>query len=144
MKLREPQEALGKLTPDHEISASLVSALWHENPYQNLNEVLENCHKALKGQNIRSEANLLMEVGNIMEKPLIALAAKRIGLFDYHDEIHKPVRHRHIALNGSIDAIGVADGIDIVTDPDKSFYVPEGDSVPVSYTHLTLPTICSV
>jgi hypothetical protein len=129
MKLREPQEALGKLTPDHEMSCSLVSALWHENPYQNLNEVLENCHKALKGQNIRSEANLLMEVGNIIEKPLIALAAKRIGLLDYFDEIHKPVRHRHIALNGSIDAIGVADGIDVVTDPDKSFYVPEGDSV---------------
>lgn len=125
-KIDHTPEAIGKLTPDYEISCSLLEPLiTGQNPYQTRNQVLENCHKALKGENIRIPTNNYMEVGNHLEKPVAELAAKRMGLLDIELVIDEPVRHKNVTLNGSIDCIGVADNLFINQDVDKGFYCPE-------------------
>ena len=125
-KIDHTAEAVGKLTPDYEISCSLLEPLiTGENPYQTRNQVLENCHKALQGENIRIATNNYMEVGNVLEKPVAELAAKRIGLLDIQLVVEEAVRHKKVTLNGSIDCIGVADNLFITKDIDKGFYCPE-------------------
>ena len=125
-KIDHTAEAVGKLTPDYEISCSLLEPLiTGQNPYTTKNQVLENCHKALKGENIRIPTNNYMEVGNHLEKPVAELAAKRMGLLDIELVIDEPVRHKNVTLNGSIDCIGVADNLLIIQDVDKGFYCPE-------------------
>ena len=125
-KIDHTAEAVGKLTPDYEISCSLLEPLiTGENPYQTRNQVLENCHKALQGEDIRIATNNYMEVGNVLEKPVAELAAKRIGLLDIQLVVEEAVRHKKVTLNGSIDCIGVADNLFITKDIDKGFYCPE-------------------
>lgn len=125
-KIEHTPEAVGKLTPDYEISCSLLEPLiTGQNPYSTRNQVLENCHKALKGEDIRIATNNYMEVGNVLEKPVAELASKRIGLLDIELVITEAVRHSKVTLNGSIDAIGVADNIFVTKDVDKGFYCPE-------------------
>jgi|TARA_B100000073_G_scaffold346805_1_gene359184 predicted phage-related endonuclease len=125
-KIDHTAEAVGKLTPDYEISCSLLEPIiTGQNPYQTRNQVLENCHKALKGEDIRIPTNNYMEVGNVLEKPVAELAAKRIGLLDIQLVVEEAVRHNKVTLNGSIDCIGVADNLFITKDVDKGFYCPE-------------------
>ena len=125
-KIDHTAEAVGKLTPDYEISCSLLEPLiTGQNPYQTRNQVLENCHKALKGEDIRIATNNYMEVGNVLEKPVAELAAKRIGLLDIQLVVEEAVRHNKVTLNGSIDCIGVADNLFITKDVEKGFYCPE-------------------
>ncbi len=125
-KIDHTAEAVGKLTPDYEISCSLLEPLiTGQNPYQTRNQVLENCHKALKGEDIRIPTNNYMEVGNVLEKPVAELAAKRIGLLDIQLVVEEAVRHNKVTLNGSIDCIGVADDLFITKDVEKGFYCPE-------------------
>ena len=125
-KIDHTPEAIGKLTPDYEISCSLLEPLiTGQNPYQTRNQVLENCYKALKGEDIRIPTNNYMEVGNVLEKPVAELAAKRIGLLDIQLVVEEAVRHKKVTLNGSIDCIGVADDLFITKDVDKGFYCPE-------------------
>tara|TARA_R100000278_G_scaffold14236_5_gene14996 strand:- start:3382 stop:4341 length:960 start_codon:yes stop_codon:yes gene_type:complete len=123
------KQALGKLTRNDELSNSLLAAAMGKSQWQTPNEVLKNCHDASKGIDISIDPTAIMEVGNYLEKPLIELAAKRVGLLQYFDEINKPVRHKNVALNGSLDAIGVADNLVITPDVEKGFYVPEGQKV---------------
>ena len=125
-KIDHTAEAVGKLTPDYEISCSLLEPLiTGQNPYQTRNQVLENCHKALKGEDIRIPTNNYMEVGNVLEKPVAELASKRIGLLDIQLVVEEAVRHNKVTLNGSIDCIGVADNLFITKDVEKGFYCPE-------------------
>ncbi len=125
-KIDHTPEAIGKLTPDYEISCSLLEPLiTGQNPYQTRNQVLENCHKALKGEDIRIDTNNYMEVGNVLEKPVAELASKRIGLLDIQLVVEEAVRHNKVTLNGSIDCIGVADNLFITKDEEKGFYCPE-------------------
>ena len=125
-KIDHTTEAVGKLTPDYEISCSLLEPLiTGQNPYQTRNQVLENCHKALNGEDIRIATNNYMEVGNVLEKPVAELAAKRIGLLDIQLVVEEAVRHNKVTLNCSIDCIGVADNLFITKDVEKGFYCPE-------------------
>ena len=125
-KIDHTAEAVGKLTPDYEISCSLLEPLiTGQNPYQTRNQVLENCHKALTGEDIRIPTNNYMEVGNVLEKPVAELASKRIGLLDIQLVVEEAVRHKKVTLNGSIDCIGVADNLFITQDANKGFYCPE-------------------
>ena len=125
-KIDHTTSAIGKLTPDFQLSCSLLEPLiTGQNPYQTRNQVLENCHKALKGEDIRIPTNNYMEVGNVLEKPVAELAAKRIGLLDIQLVVEEAVRHKKVTLNGSIDCIGVADNLFITKDVEKGFYCPE-------------------
>lgn len=125
-KIDHTAEAVGKLTPDYEISCSLLEPLiTGQNPYKTRNQVLEDCHKALNGEDIRIPTNNYMEVGNVLEKPVAELAAKRIGLLDIELVVEEAVRHNKVTLNGSIDCIGVADNLFITKDVEKGFYCPE-------------------
>ncbi len=125
-KIDHTAEAVGKLTPDYEISCSLLEPLiTGQNPYKTRNQVLEDCHKALNGEDIRIATNNYMEVGNVLEKPVAELASKRIGLLDIQLVVEEAVRHNKVTLNGSIDCIGVADNLFITKDVEKGFYCPE-------------------
>ena len=125
-KIDHTTEAIGKLTPDFQLSCSLLEPIiTGQNPYQTRNQVLENCHKALKGEDIRIPTNNYMEVGNVLEKPVAELASKRIGLLDIQLVVEEAVRHSKVTLNGSIDCIGVADNLFITKDVEKGFYCPE-------------------
>ena len=125
-KIDHTTSAIGKLTPDFQLSCSLLEPLiTGQNPYQTRNQVLENCHKALKGEDIRIPTNNYMEVGNVLEKPVAELASKRIGLLDIQLVVEEAVRHKKVTLNGSIDCIGVADNLFITKDVEKGFYCPE-------------------
>ena len=68
--------ALGKITPDYELSNSLLAASMGKSTWQTPNEVLKNCHLALMGENIRTETTSRQEVGNVLEKPVAELASK--------------------------------------------------------------------
>ena len=118
-------EALGKLTRDDEISNSMLAAAMGLSKWQTPNEVLKGCHRARNGENIRSGTTGIQQVGNYLEKPLINLAKDRVGLLEMFDEINKPVRHKNIPLNGSLDGIAVADNILVKPDVNKGFYLPE-------------------
>jgi len=125
-KIDHTAEAVGKLTPDYEISCSLLEPIiTGQNPYKTRNQVLEDCHKALNGEDIRIPANNYMEVGNVLEKVVAELSGRRIGLLEIELVITEAVRHKKITLNGSIDAIGVADNLFITKDVEKGFYCPE-------------------
>jgi hypothetical protein len=125
-KIDHTAEAVGKLTPDFQLSCSLLEPIiTGQNPYKTRNQVLEDCHKALNGEDIRIATNNYMEVGNVLEKPVAELAAKRIGLLDIELVVEEAVRHNKVTLNGSIDCIGVADNLFITKDVDKGFYCPE-------------------
>ncbi len=125
-KIDHTPEAVGKLTVNYEPSASILEPIIiGQNPYQTRNQVLENCHKAMNGEDISIPTNNYMEVGNVLEKPVAELACKRIGLLDAELVITEAVRHKRITLNGSIDAIGVADNLFITKDVEKGFYCPE-------------------
>jgi hypothetical protein len=60
-----------------------------------------------------------------LEKPIAELACKRIGLLDAELVITEAVRHKKVTINGSIDAIGVADNIFVTKDVEKGFYCPD-------------------
>lgn len=125
-KIDHTAEAVGKLTPDYEISCSLLEPIiTGQNPYKTRNQVLEDCHKALNGEDIRIPTNNYMEVGNVLEKVVAELSGRRIGLLEIELVITEAVRHKKITLNGSIDAVGVADNLFITKDVDKGFYCPE-------------------
>ena len=125
-KIDHTPEAVGKLTVNWELSASIADAvITGNNPYQTRNQVLENCHKAMNGEDISIPTNNYMEVGNVLEKPIAELARKRIGLLDAELVITEAVRHKKVTINGSIDAIGVADNIFVTKDVDKGFYCPD-------------------
>jgi len=125
-KIEHTPEAVGKLSPNWELSASIADAIiTGNNPYQTRNQVLENCHKAMNGEDISIPTNNYMEVGNVLEKPIAELACKRIGLLDAELVITEAVRHKKVTINGSIDAIGVADNIFVTKDVDKGFYCPD-------------------
>ena len=47
--------ALGKITPDYELSNSLLAASMGKSTWQTPNEVLKNCHLALMGENIEQK-----------------------------------------------------------------------------------------
>ena len=117
--------ALGKLTNDFEPSASVMADIFGVNPYTTRNQRLEICHKAMHGENVRTEPNNFMDMGNRLEKPIALAANDRIGLIDLQLEITEPVRHLNLGLNGSIDCIGVADNLFIEKDTVKGFYLPE-------------------
>jgi hypothetical protein len=125
-KIDHTPEAVGKLSVNWELSASIADAvITGNNPYQTRNQVLENCHKAMNGEDISIPTNNYMEVGNVLEKPIAELACKRIGLLDAELVITEAVRHKKVTINGSIDAIGVADNIFVTKDVDKGFYCPD-------------------
>ena len=125
-KIDHTPEAVGKLTENFQLSCSIADAvITGNNPYQTRNQVLENCHKAMNGEDISIPTNNYMEVGNVLEKPIAELACKRIGLLDAELVITEAVRHKKVTINGSIDAIGVADNLFITKDVEKGFYCPE-------------------
>ena len=125
-KIEHTPEAVGKLSVNWELSGSVADAvITGNNPYQTRNQVLENCHKAMNGEDISIPTNNYMEVGNVLEKPIAELACKRIGLLDAELVITEAVRHKKVTINGSIDAIGVADNIFVTKDVDKGFYCPD-------------------
>ena len=125
-KIDHTPEAVGKLTEDFQLSCSIADAvITGNNPYQTRNQVLENCHKAMNGEDISIPTNNYMEVGNVLEKPIAELACKRIGLLDAELVITEAVRHKKVTINGSIDAIGVADNIFVTKDVEKGFYCPD-------------------
>ena len=125
-KIDHTPEAVGKLTENFQLSCSIADAvITGNNPYQTRNQVLENCHKAMNGEDISIPTNNYMEVGNVLEKPIAELACKRIGLLDAELVITEAVRHKKVTINGSIDAIGVADNIFVTKDVEKGFYCPD-------------------
>ena len=117
--------ALGKLTPDFEVSCSVVCDVFNVNPYTNPNERLKLCHDAMNGKDISFETNNAMDMGNRLEKAIALAAFDRIGLLDIELEVTEPVRHPSLILNGSVDCYGVADNLFIQKDVDKGFYLPE-------------------
>ena len=117
--------AIGKLTPDFEVSCSVVCDVFNVNPYTNPNERLKLCHDAMNGKDISFETNNAMDMGNRLEKAIALAAFDRIGLLDIELEVTEPVRHPSLILNGSVDCYGVADNLFIQRDVDKGFYLPE-------------------
>ena len=57
-KIEHTPEADGKLTVNYEPSASILEPIiTGQNPYQTRNQVLENCHKAMNGEDISIPTN---------------------------------------------------------------------------------------
>ena len=119
--------AVGKITPDDRLSFSILEASMNGTKYAKPNDVLNNCIAASQGKDISIATNNFMEVGNHLEKPVMELLAKRLGLIDVQYEITEPVRHKHLELNGSLDGLGVANDIFVSQDEEKGFYLPEHD-----------------
>jgi len=127
-----PKLAVGKISANNRISFSVLEASINGTKYATPNDILQNCINADEGKDISIEPNGFMEVGNHLEKPVMELLVKRLGLLDVQYEITEPVRHKTLELNGSLDGLAVADNIVITEDAKKGFYLPEheqGESI---------------
>ena len=84
-----------------------------------------------------------VKLGNevLAESGFAALKGKRVGLITNPSGVN-----RH--LETTLDVLRRAPGVQLVAlfGPEHGIYgdVPAGDKIPVSYTHLTLPTIYPV
>ena len=119
-------KALGKLSSDKHASCSGIPVLFGVSPYETKNEYLKSRIDARAGVNVRSDKNNMpIEIGNILEKPLIELSAEKLGLTNVEVSINQAVQHLDFPLEGSID--GTAYAKNLIIKPDNQLIYTEDD-----------------
>ncbi len=120
------EKAVGKLSNDNHASCSGLPVLFGVSPYETKNEYLKSRIDARLGKNVRTvKDNMPIEIGNILEKPLIELTAKKLNLTDVQTAIHEAVKHPELPLEGSID--GLAYAKNNIVKPDNQVIYTEDD-----------------
>ena len=119
-------KALGKLSSDKHASCSGIPVLFGVSPYETKNENLKSRIDARAGQNVRTDKNNMpIEVGNLLEKPLIEVTAEKLGLTNVETSIKQAVQHLEFPLEGSID--GTAYAQNNILKPDNQLIYTEDD-----------------
>lgn len=119
-------KALGKLSSDKHASCSGIPVLFGVSPYETKNEYLKSRIDACAGQNVRTDKNNMpIEVGNLLEKPLIEFTAEKLGLTNVETSIKQAVQHLEFPLEGSID--GTAYAQNNILKPDNQLIYTEDD-----------------
>ena len=119
-------KALGKLSSDKHASCSGIPVLFGVSPYETKNEYLKSRIDACAGQNVRTDKNNMpIEVGNLLEKPLIEFTAEKLGLTNVETSIKQAVQHLEFPLEGSID--GTAYAQNNILEPDNQLIYTEDD-----------------
>jgi len=119
-------KALGKLSSDKHASCSGIPVLFGVSPYETKNEYLKSRIDARAGQNVRTDKNNMpIEVGNLLEKPLIEFTAEKLGLTNVETSIKQAVQHLEFPLEGSID--GTAYAQNNILKPDNQLIYTEDD-----------------
>ncbi len=119
-------KAVGKLSSDNHASCSGLPVLYGVSPYETKNEYLKSRIDARLGKDVRTvKDSMPIEIGNILEKPLIELTAEKLNLTDVDPYITRPVKHPDFPLEGSID--GVAYALNNLVKPDNQVIYTEDD-----------------
>mgnify|MGYP003124802710 FL=1 len=120
------EKAVGKLSSDNHASCSGLPVLFGVSPYETKNEYLKSRIDARLGKNVRTvKDSMPIEIGNILEKPLIELTAEKLNLTDVDLAITQAVQHPDFPLEGSIDGIGYAKNN--IVKPDNQVIYTEDD-----------------
>jgi len=120
------EKAVGKLSNDNHASCSGLPVLFGVSPYETKNEYLKSRIDARLGKNVRTvKDSMPIEIGNILEKPLIELTAEKLNLTDVDPYITRPVKHPDFPLEGSID--GLAYAKNNIVKPDNQVIYTEDD-----------------
>jgi predicted phage-related endonuclease len=118
---------VGKITPDHMASASIVPSILGVNPYQTQNDVLRSCINASHGMNRKPLADpRRADFGNAIEPFLAKMACDAVGGHSLKTEFPDPYFHEELELAASLDATCVAIGR-IQHAPEKGIYVMTGE-----------------
>jgi predicted phage-related endonuclease len=120
---------VGKLTPDHMASASVVPALMGLSKYQSPNDVLLGCIGAIDGKPRPDIGNEAMAWGNTLERPILQEAALRLGLDNLDISHDKPYFHQFWRIACSLDGTAIGRGQLIEHDPDRGVYVIGAGSI---------------
>lgn len=95
---------VGKLTPDHMVSASVIPALLGQSPYMTRNELLARAVATLNGKPpapfTPGEA---ADWGNALEPVILSEAAQRLGLANVRLDHDEPFFHPTLPLACSLD-----------------------------------------
>ena len=119
-------KAVGKLSSDNHASCSGLPVLFGVSPYETKNEYLKSRIDARLGKNVRTvKDSMPIEIGNILEKPLIELTAEKLNLTDVDLAITQAVQHPDFPLEGSID--GIAYAKNNIVKPDNQVIYTEDD-----------------
>lgn len=120
------EKAVGKLSSDNHASCSGLPVLFGVSPYETKNEYLKSRIDARLGKNVRTvKDSMPIEIGNILEKPLIELTAEKLNLTDVDLAITQAVQHPDFPLEGSID--GIAYSKNNIVKPDNKVIYTEDD-----------------
>jgi len=119
----------GKLTDDKSMSASRLPGLMGFSKYSTPNDELQFSINAIDGKERPDIGNEAMGWGNTLEPVILEEAANRLGLIDVDTQINKAFTHEVIPLSCSLDGVGLGNGQEITTDPDKGIYVVGQDSI---------------
>ena len=119
-------KAVGKLSSDNHASCSGLPVLFGVSPYETKNEYLKSRIDARLGKDVRTvKDSMPIEIGNILEKPLIELTAEKLNLTDVDPYITRPVKHPDFPLEGSVD--GIAYALNNLVKPDNQVIYTEDD-----------------
>lgn len=119
----------GKLTDDKSMSASRLPGLMGFSKYSTPNDELQFSINAIDGKERPDIGNEAMGWGNTLEPVILEEAANRLGLIDVDTQINKAFTHEVIPLSCSLDGVGLGNGQEITTDPDKGIYVVGQESI---------------
>jgi len=119
---------VGKLTKDSMASCSILPVIFNKSPYQTPNEALDRCIRARKGEDVRTEQNMIQKMGDKLEPLILQLCAEELGLYNLDTNITTPVQHESLPLMGSLDGTAYADNL-IIKPDNETIFTEDGEPI---------------
>lgn len=109
-------------------SCSILPVIFNKSPYQTPNEALDRCIRARKGEDVRTEQNMIQKMGDKLEPLILQLCAEELGLYNLDTNITTPVQHESLPLMGSIDGTAYADNL-IIRPDGETIFTEDGEPI---------------
>jgi hypothetical protein len=123
---------VGKLTPDNQLSASIIPIVLNASPYRTRNSLLDEFMRRDKGQTIdHFKAGEAAWWGNHLEHTIGAVAAERLKLTDLQLEFDAAFQHPDLPLAASLDGLANGHGI-IEPDPTRGIFVINAPKIDIT------------
>ena len=123
---------VGKLTPDNQLSASIIPIVLNASPYRTRNSLLDEFMRRDKGETIdHFKAGEAAWWGNHLEHTIGAVAAERLKLTDLQLEFDAAFQHPDLPLAASLDGLANGHGI-IEPDPTRGIFVINAPKIDIT------------
>lgn len=123
---------VGKLTPDNQLSASIIPIVLNASPYRTRNSLLDEFMRRDKGETIDDfNPGEAAWWGNHLEHTIGEVAAERLKLTDLQLEFDAAFEHPDLPLAASIDGLANGDGI-VEPDPARGIYVINAQRIDIT------------